>query len=129
MKFRHNDYSNNMPHLDFQYDAEYYPDDKELPDPQINPVIPGAKVSLDKVGVTGVDLPMMFRRRDGSVQELHVKASLYGSLDNPNVKGLNLSRFPIISYLYEGTNRMELSQTTRYSLRNNCCRGPRMETF
>lgn len=98
MKYRHNDYSKHMPHLDFEYDEEYYPEDGELPDPQINPFIPGSKVVLDKVGVTGVDLPMKFKRRDGSTQELHVKASLYGSLDNPEAKGLNLSRFPIIMH-------------------------------
>src|SRR5271169_4248909 len=95
---RHNDYSTHMPHLKFKYDSEYYPDDKDLPDPQVDPFIPGAKVVLDKVGVTGVDLPMKFKRRDGTVQELHVKASLYGSLDNPEAKGLNLSRFPIIMH-------------------------------
>jgi GTP cyclohydrolase IB len=97
-EFRHNDYSRHMPHLKFEYDAEFYPDDAELPDPQIDPFIPGLRVQLDKVGVNGVDLPMQFLRRDGSVQQLHVKASLYGSLDNPNAKGLNLSRFPIIMH-------------------------------
>ena len=97
-KHRHNDYGNKMPHLDFKYDDDFYPDDSQLPDPQLNPNIFGARVSIDKVGVTGVDLPMKFLRRDGSVQELHVKASLYGSLDDPNAKGLNLSRFPILMH-------------------------------
>jgi GTP cyclohydrolase I len=87
-----------MPHLNFEYDSEYYPDDTSLPDPQIDPFIPGSQIKLDKVGVTGVDLPMIFLRRDGTKQELHVKASLYGSLDNPKAKGLNLSRFPIIMH-------------------------------
>jgi GTP cyclohydrolase I len=98
MPFRHNDYSRHMPHLKFEYDAEYYPEDSELPDPQIDPFIPGLRVQLDKVGVNGVDLPMQFMRRDGTIQTLHVKASLYGSLDNPDAKGLNLSRFPIIMH-------------------------------
>ncbi len=97
-KFRHNDYSDKMPHLDFEYDAEYYPDDSQVPDPQLNPNIFGSRIPLDKVGVTGVDLPMKFLRRDGTIQELHVKASLYGSLDDPNAKGLNLSRFPILMH-------------------------------
>lgn len=97
-RFRFNDYSDHMPHLKFEYDEDYYPDDTQLPDPQIDPFIPGLRVQLDKVGVNGVDLPMMFMRRDGSVRELHVKASLYGSLDNPDAKGLNLSRFPIIMH-------------------------------
>lgn len=97
-RFRYNDYSQHMPHLKFEYDSEYYPEDADLPDPQIDPFIPGLRVQLDKVGVNGVDLPMKFLRRDGSVEQLHVKASLYGSLDNPNAKGLNLSRFPIIMH-------------------------------
>lgn len=91
----HIDYSKHMPHLDFTYDEDYYPRNHELPDPQIDPVIPGAHIKIDKVGVSGVDLPVKFLRRDGTVQELHASVSLYGSLDNPEAKGLNLSRFPI----------------------------------
>jgi len=101
------DYSKKMPNLDFTYDRDYYPDDNDLPDPQQDPLVFGSRVALDKVGVTGVDLPMKFLRRDGSVQELHVKASLYGSLDDPNAKGLNLSRFPIIMH-EEIANHMSL---------------------
>lgn len=97
-KIRHNDYGDHMDHLNFKYDETYYPEDKDLPDPQLDPFIPGAKVPLNKVGVTGVDLPMTFLRRDGTKQELYVSASLYGSLDNPEAKGLNLSRFPIIMH-------------------------------
>lgn len=96
--FRWNDYSDHMPHLKFEYDSTHYPEDEDLPDPQIDPFIPGSRVRLDKVGVNGVDLPMKFLRRDGTVEQLHVKASLYGSLDDPNAKGLNLSRFPIIMH-------------------------------
>lgn len=96
--FRHNDYSEHMPHLKFTYDAEYYPEDNDLPDPQVDPFIPGLRVQLDKVGVNGVHLPIKFLRRDGSVQELQAEASLYGSLDNPDAKGLNLSRFPIVMH-------------------------------
>lgn len=97
-RFRFNDYSRHMSHLDFQYDEDYYPEDSDLPDPQIDPYIPGASVRLDKVGVTGVDLPVKFIRRDGTVEQLHSKVSLYGSLDNPEAKGLNLSRFPIVMH-------------------------------
>ena len=97
-KTKHIDYSHKMPHLDFEYDDEYYPRDDELPDPQIDPVIPGAAVPLDKVGVSGVDLPVQMVRRDGTVQTLHATTSLYGSLDDPKAKGLNLSRFPIVMH-------------------------------
>jgi len=87
------DHSIKMPDLDFNYDSEFYPEDTELPDPQVNPVLPGARVSIQKVGIAPVDLPIKLMRRDGSIQALHAKASLYGSLDNPDAKGLNLSRF------------------------------------
>lgn len=97
-RFRFNDYSRHMPHLKFEYDSDYYPEDADLPDPQIDPFIPGLRVQLDKVGVNGVHLPIKFLRRDGTVQELQAEASLYGSLDNPNAKGLNLSRFPIVMH-------------------------------
>jgi GTP cyclohydrolase I len=92
------DYSAQMPHLNFKYDENYYPEDKDVPDPQIDPVIPGARVPINKVGVSGVDLPVNFIRRDGSVEKLTTSVSLYGSLDNPNAKGLNLSRFPIVMH-------------------------------
>lgn len=97
-RFRFNDYARHMPHLDFEYDEEYYPNDEDLPDPQIDPFIPGLPVRLNKVGVTGVDLPVNFIRRDGGVEKLHAKVSLYGSLDDANAKGLNLSRFPIVMH-------------------------------
>ena len=95
---RYNDHSDKMPHLDFKYDAEFYPDDTELPDPQVNPLIFGSNVKLQKVGIGPCDLPVIFTRRDGSVQELQTKASLYASLDDPNAKGLNLSRFYLIMH-------------------------------
>lgn len=97
-KIRSTDYSKNMDHLNFEYDSEYYPDDGDLPDPQVSPIIPGSRVTLNKVGVSGVDLPVKLQRRDGTIQEIHARTSLYGSLDNPNAKGLNLSRFPILMH-------------------------------
>jgi GTP cyclohydrolase I len=98
MSINHNDYTEHMPHLDFRYDESYYPEDSELPDPQIDPVIPGARVPINKVGVSGVELPVNFIRRDGTIEKLATEISLYGSLDNPNAKGLNLSRFPVVMH-------------------------------
>lgn len=98
IKYRSTDYSKHMPHLDFIYDESHYPNDADLPDPQVEPVIPGERITINKVGVNGVDLPVQFIRRDGSVEKLHASVSLYGSLDNPALKGLNLSRFPIVMH-------------------------------
>lgn len=95
---QHIDYSVKMPDTDFTYDNNYYPDDKHLPDPQIDPIIGGAKVPIQKVGIGPVDLPIKMYRRDGTTQELHAKASLYGSLDDPEAKGLNLSRFYLLMH-------------------------------
>ena len=38
------DYSKKMPGTIFSYDEDFYTDD--LPDPQIDPVLPGARVPL-----------------------------------------------------------------------------------
>jgi GTP cyclohydrolase I len=97
-EYNFNDYSEKMDDLIFNYDKDFYPLDEDLPDPQINPIIPGAKVSLDKVGISPVDLPIRVLRRDGTDQILQAQASLYCSLDDPNVKGLNLSRLYILMH-------------------------------
>lgn len=93
MTTRYNDYSGNMPHLSFSYDEDFYPEDSDLPDPQQNPVLVGARKAIQKVGVGPIELPLKLKQRDGGVQEVYAKASLYGSLDDPNSKGLNFSRF------------------------------------
>lgn len=92
------DHSSKMPNLDFSYDKEFYPDDNDLPDPQKDPVLPGARVPIQKVGIAPVDLPIKLLRRDGKEQILHAKVSLYGSLDDPDAKGLNLSRFYLLMH-------------------------------
>lgn len=95
---RHTDYSEKMPDLIFTYDSDFYPLDSDLPDPQIDPVIPGSKIAIQKVGIAPVDLPVKLRRRDGTDQVLQTQASLYCSLDDANAKGLNLSRLYLIMH-------------------------------
>lgn len=95
-KLPFNDYSDKMPDLVFQYDENLKVNSDELPDPQIDPLIPGAPVPLRKVGIAPVDLPIRVPRRDGTEQVLQAQASLYASLDNPAAKGLNLSRFYLL---------------------------------
>jgi len=97
-EYNYTDYSEKMPDLVFTYDKDFYPLDDDLPDPQINPVIPGAKTSLQKVGIAPVDLPIRVKRRDGDDQVLQAQASLYCSLDDPTAKGLNLSRLYILMH-------------------------------
>ena len=98
-EYNHTDYSEKMPELIFRYDQNFFPTDDSLPDPQVDPVIPGARVPLDKVGIAPVDLPIRSKRRDGDEpQVLQSQASLYCSLDDPNAKGLNLSRLYLLMH-------------------------------
>jgi GTP cyclohydrolase IB len=71
------DYSSKMPDTIFTYDKDFYTDD--LPDPQIDPVLPGARVPLKKVGIAPVDLPVVLRSREGGEKVLQTEASLYCS--------------------------------------------------
>jgi len=95
-RYNHTDYSSKMPDLLFRYDQKYYPLDDDLPDPQVDPIIPGKKIPIQKVGIAPVDLPITVARRDGGVQTLQAQASLYCSLDDPYAKGLNLSRLYLL---------------------------------
>lgn len=95
---RNTDYSSKMPDTIFTYDEDFYPNDADLPDPQIDPIIPGVKIPLRKVGIAPVDLPVKLKRRDGTEQVLQTEASLYCSLDDPEAKGLNLSRLYLIMH-------------------------------
>ena len=91
------DYSKKMNDLIFSYDEDFYPLDKDLPDPQIDPILPGARVPIQKVGIAPVDMPTYVERRDSEENEkLLAAASLYCSLDDPYAKGLNLSRFYLL---------------------------------
>lgn len=97
-EYNYTDYSEKMTDLVFSYDKDFYPLDSDLPDPQVDPIIPGAKVPLQKVGIAPVDLPIRVKRRDGDDQILQAQASLYCSLDDENAKGLNLSRLYILMH-------------------------------
>lgn len=93
------DYSSKMNDLIFSYDKDFYPLDDNLPDPQIDPIIPGARVPIQKVGIAPVDMPIYVKRRDSEDSEkLMAQASLYCSLDDPEAKGLNLSRFYLLMH-------------------------------
>ena len=97
-EYNYTDYDEKMPELIFRYDKDFYPLDETLPDPQVNPIIPGARVPLNKVGIAPVDLPIQVLRRDSGQQVLQASASLYCSLDDPHAKGLNLSRLYLLMH-------------------------------
>ena len=69
------DYSGKMPDTIFSYDEDFYTDD--LPDPQVDPVLPGARVPLKKVSIATVDLTVRLRSRSsGKDKLLQTEASL-----------------------------------------------------
>jgi GTP cyclohydrolase I len=91
------DYSRKMNDLIFSYDEDFYPLDADIPDPQVDPIIPGAHVPIQKVGIAPVDMPIYVKRKGSGLDEkLLAQASLYCSLDDPHAKGLNLSRFYLL---------------------------------
>lgn len=95
-EYNYTDYAEKMDDLVFTYDKDFYPVDSTLPDPQDDPIIPGKKVALQKVGIAPVDLPIKVMRRNGDTQVLQAEASLYCSLDDKEAKGLNLSRLYLL---------------------------------
>lgn len=97
-EYNYTDYAEKMDDLIFTYDKDFYPLDEDLPDPQVEPIIPGKRVAINKVGISPVDLPIRVLRRDNGSQTLQAQASLYCSLDNPDAKGLNLSRLYLLMH-------------------------------
>lgn len=97
-EYNYTNYDEKMPELIFRYDKDFYPIDESLPDPQVDPIVPGSRVPLDKVGIAPVDLPIRVYRRDNGEQAIQAQASLYCSLDDPNAKGLNLSRLYLLMH-------------------------------
>ncbi len=123
------DYSNKMPDLVFDYDSEYVVDKTTLPDPQKDPIIPGARVPIRKVGISPVDLPIIVKRRNGDAQVLQAQASLYCSLDDGNAKGLNLSRLYLLMHdtikdqlTFDGIEIVLLKLATAQGSKNSYCK-------
>lgn len=63
---------------------------KNLPDVQKG--APKHLLSIDRVGVSGVDFPLTLRKRDGGEVLVDAKFNMFGSLTK-DLKGTNMSRF------------------------------------
>lgn len=66
----------------------------QLPDPQnfhINEVS-GGQVRIQKVGINKLDIPLDVQLRDGSSVVVKGEVSAYVSLDDPQARGINMSR-------------------------------------
>lgn len=91
----------NTKDLNMTYDNTFVPDKQyleSLPDLQNGDTIKGAKVDLEKVGISNFRLPLRVKTKDGHTQEL--ECSIVGTVSLEAVKkGINMSR--IIRTFYE----------------------------
>ena len=74
----------------FDWDAR--PTKDSIPDPQNFHVNTHAKVSIPKVGITKLTLPVDVKRRTGDAITVKGTISAYVSLEDPNQRGINMSR-------------------------------------
>lgn len=91
--------NNRLPYKEFDWDMRI--DKSQLPDPQNfhQNEVAGGQVRIDKVGISNLDLPFQIETRNGAPQTVHGKLTGYVSLDDPQAKGINMSR--LVRGLYE----------------------------
>jgi len=64
----------------------------DIPDPQNYHLNTHAKITIPKVGITKLHLPINVARRDGETITVKGTASAYVSLDSVESRGINMSR-------------------------------------
>lgn len=91
----------------FDWDAR--PTKDSIPDPQNFHVNTHAKVSIPKVGITKLTLPVDVKRRTGDAITVKGTISAYVSLEDPNQRGINMSRLARVFYDHvDGKGAIEL---------------------
>lgn len=81
----------------------------DIPDPQNFHVNTHAKVTLPKVGITKLALPINIKRRSGNVITTKGTVSAYVSLDDVESRGINMSRLARCFYDHvDGKGAVEL---------------------
>lgn len=91
----------------FDWDLEITKDD--IPDPQNYHLNTHAKITIPKVGITKLNLPINVVRRDGDAITVKGMVSAYVSLDNVEARGINMSRLARGFYNHvDGTGRTAL---------------------
>ena len=91
----------------FEWDLKITKDD--IPDPQNLHFNEHAKITLPKVGITKLNLPINVKRRAGDVITVKGTASAYVSLDSTEARGINMSRLARCFYEHvDGKGSVEL---------------------
>lgn len=81
----------------------------QIPDPQNLHFNEHAKVTIPKVGITKLLLPINVKRRAGDVITLKGNVSAYVSLDSTEARGINMSRLARVFYDHvDGKGAVEL---------------------
>lgn len=81
----------------------------QIPDPQNLHFNTHARVTIPKVGITKLNLPINVKRRDGEVMTVKGTASAYVSLDSTEARGINMSRLARCFYdRVDGKGSIEL---------------------
>jgi GTP cyclohydrolase I len=80
--------------INTSYDRVFIPSEEYLdnmPDLQNGDLIKGAKVPIERVGISNFKLPLKIQRKDGGVNE--IETSVVGTVSLEGVKkGINMSR-------------------------------------
>lgn len=91
----------------FEWDLKITKDD--IPDPQNLHFNEHAKITLPKVGITKLTIPINIKRRAGDVITVKGTASAYVSLDSTEARGINMSRLARCFYEHvDGKGSVEL---------------------
>jgi len=91
----------------FDWDLKITKDD--IPDPQNLHFNEHAKITLPKVGITKLSLPINIKRRSGDVITVKGTMSAYVSLDSTESRGINMSRLARCFYEHvDGKGSVEL---------------------
>ena len=91
------------------FDWDLKIDKNSIPDPQNLHFNEHAKVTIPKVGITNLDLPLSVKRRDGDSVTVKGKVSAYVSMDSTEARGINMSRLARCFYeRIDGTRGIEL---------------------
>ena len=91
----------------FDWDLKITKDD--IPDPQNLHFNEHAKITLPKVGITKLTVPINIKRRAGDVITIKGIASAYVSLDSTEARGINMSRLARSFYDHvDGKGSVEL---------------------
>ena len=74
---------------------------KQMPDVASNSMVDHIHSTLDWVGMSGIALPLVIKDVNEPEQRIDAKVQTYVNLNNPQVKGIHMSRLYLLLTLYK----------------------------